>query len=578
MSTETGEVQFARADDLAHLIDRAQYPGLTAITGRAQIGKTWVVEELARTLSVDGDPPYLAGFAKSYGQEPDLLLRAIIDLYVRWLANTTYLEQAKAAWNQQKSSLLSGVATSIGKVFEKVSTLVPLTTLVNDAIQGLVSSNKTLATGGVVVSTLQYEQARDLVSLVGQIAEKPVVMVLDQLEKSPDLQFEAKTLASYLDNLEDWRSCHIYMTLRAEEPALGIARELTGGQPGTAEIYELGLLNLERQAEQDALLGFLRGKVPATSGVDDAVLLRLIDGYPGVIGHWTSRYQIDHMKSYHELNTVAADAHQYHYREFEKILKLEDSNENRLAIRLAAVPFATEEHWKALRPIVVQQEDDRLIDDLFQKRVLEAANPPTYGHAKRFEAAYGWFKEHRIHSTRTEVTSVIRGCADRIRFKERKEIYFLGTLLSLRQIARELELHWFIKALCDAAASILAETPLIEARYWIGINGRMITERETGAIVLIAGGVTQALEVAKEEDDLPRRDAVLAELRTLATAYPDDAPVREQLAKALFNTLNHAKEEDDLPRRDALLAELRTLATAYPDDAPVREQLSFLST
>ena len=39
----------------------------------------------------------------------------------------------------------------------------------------------------------------------------------------------------------------------------------------------------------------------------------------------------------------------------------------------------------------------------------------------------------------------------------------------------------------------------------------------------------------------------------MARAYPDDAVVRERLAKGLHNTLNHTKVEDDLARRDALL-------------------------
>jgi len=50
--------------------------------------------------------------------------------------------------------------------------------------------------------------------------------------------------------------------------------------------------------------------------------------------------------------------------------------------------------------------------------------------------------------------------------------------------------------------------------------------------------------------------------------------VREHLARGLFITLLDAKVEDNLARRDALLGELRALASAYPDDAPVREQLA----
>jgi hypothetical protein len=47
--------------------------------------------------------------------------------------------------------------------------------------------------------------------------------------------------------------------------------------------------------------------------------------------------------------------------------------------------------------------------------------------------------------------------------------------------------------------------------------------------------------------------------------------VRQQVAKGLFDTLIDAKTEDDLARRDAVLAELRALAKAFPDDALIRE-------
>ena len=74
-----------------------------------------------------------------------------------------------------------------------------------------------------------------------------------------------------------------------------------------------------------------------------------------------------------------------------------------------------------------------------------------------------------------------------------------------------------------------------------------------------------ALNAAKAEDDLPRRDALLDELRALARDHADDAAVREWLAKGLVLALNHAEAEGDLPRRDALMEELTELATAYPD-------------
>ena len=59
-----------------------------------------------------------------------------------------------------------------------------------------------------------------------------------------------------------------------------------------------------------------------------------------------------------------------------------------------------------------------------------------------------------------------------------------------------------------------------------------------------------------------RRDGLLAELAGCwPQAHPEDAAVREQLAGGLFVTLN---SEHGLAHEDALLADLRALAGAYP--------------
>ena len=90
----------------------------------------------------------------------------------------------------------------------------------------------------------------------------------------------------------------------------------------------------------------------------------------------------------------------------------------------------------------------------------------------------------------------------------------------------------------------------------------------------LAAALFNTLNHAKEGQALPLRDALLEELRALAVAYSDDAVVREQLSMGLFNTLVGTKEEQELARRDALLDELRALAGAYPNDGAVREQLA----
>ena len=66
----------------------------------------------------------------------------------------------------------------------------------------------------------------------------------------------------------------------------------------------------------------------------------------------------------------------------------------------------------------------------------------------------------------------------------------------------------------------------------------------------VALGLFNVLDDAKEENDLVRRDALLAELGALATAHPDAVEVRELLAMGLLNALIHATDAGDLVRRD----------------------------
>ena len=90
--------------------------------------------------------------------------------------------------------------------------------------------------------------------------------------------------------------------------------------------------------------------------------------------------------------------------------------------------------------------------------------------------------------------------------------------------------------------------------------------------LLLATALRNALIDAKTEGHLARRDALLGELRALARCHPDDAVVRERLAKGLHNMQVNTKVEDDLARPDALLDELRALTRTRPNDAAVRER------
>jgi hypothetical protein len=69
---------------------------------------------------------------------------------------------------------------------------------------------------------------------------------------------------------------------------------------------------------------------------------------------------------------------------------------------------------------------------------------------------------------------------------------------------------------------------------------------------------------------------LLKKLRALNTAHPDDAALREKLAKGLFNAFNDASDANAVEQARALLEELRQLSAAHADDAAVREKLAMV--
>jgi hypothetical protein len=60
----------------------------------------------------------------------------------------------------------------------------------------------------------------------------------------------------------------------------------------------------------------------------------------------------------------------------------------------------------------------------------------------------------------------------------------------------------------------------------------------------------------------------------LAAEHPEDGPVRELLAAALYTTVVHIHRGKDRASRDTLLDELRGLCAEHPDDATLHERLT----
>jgi hypothetical protein len=281
---------FGREGDLAHLCERARRTGLTAVVGPPQIGKSWLLTELARQLDREVEPRCLVGFTRSPKGANDPLLQVVSDLYQRWLEDAGAWQQLQASHEQQKDRLLPAFARFVGKLSEKAGKLVPILgelggTAIKEALEGLVVASEDLRTGLLIVSRLEYMQAQELVSSVHNISGRRIALVMDQWEETRDLDQQRNTFRDFLREPEQWPECHVLLGAREDGDAAELLAELQREFPGDACVYMLGEMDLAANTERRRLVSFLHAQpqLRAIENVNDKRVLNLIGGYPRVI-------------------------------------------------------------------------------------------------------------------------------------------------------------------------------------------------------------------------------------------------------------------------------------------------------
>jgi len=134
---------FGRNRDLIYLTERAELKGVTAVVGRAEMGKSWVLTEAARRLS-EGSKQYLVGFSEASGPT-DLFRQTVSDLYSRWLTNSTWPQQAQMIWRQQEENRIGKAGTIAGSIFSSLSKLSMQPTKDVDSLRSSIRGEKALA-------------------------------------------------------------------------------------------------------------------------------------------------------------------------------------------------------------------------------------------------------------------------------------------------------------------------------------------------------------------------------------------------------------------------------------------------
>jgi hypothetical protein len=572
---------FGREPDLTHLRQRSQRQGLTAVVARAQMGKSTLLMELARQLSYDpapnlfGPQPRLIGFTESAGETADVMLRAITDLYLRWLSNSNYRQQAKVIYEQQKDDFIGKTGEAIGSIFKDLSKTVGLEAiggLVNETFKGLASANRDLQTGELQTPRLQIEQAQELVTILHKITKRHIILVFDQWEKSLNTQLESNVLDSFLRHRDEWPPCHIFLGLRPEGVPYEAVLEFQSAYPAAAEVYDLPPMHLEGNSAS-LLLSFIRERVAVTNNLSDDELLNVIAGYPETVNRWTDATNTAPKTSLEDLTRIADDANSYRFREFKKLLPSLSDEARLLAMRLSLLSATKDpETWRTLKPLLLEGTQPKNLDTLKSTGVLVASAPPTYGHIKRTDAARRWFIENCQGELSQVCELLIYSLAGHIRTITSQDLPYAESLVEISSLSSALDLAEVAQALCQSALSAFA-LPLTAPNRLLGVTADLNATPQSVA-PLLATGLFNTLVDAKAENDLKRRDALLSDLQTLAHDHPEDDTVRKQLAKGIFNTLIHAKEENNLQLRDALLAGLQTLALDHPEDTTVRDRLA----
>lgn len=406
---------------LRQIEDRARGCGVTAVVGRPRAGKTWLLIEVARRLTAEDQ--FMVGYYELKGGEPSHLPFAAADLYARWLQNASFREQARQLWQHQRGALIPRVGELIGTVFDTLcSSALPLTSmLVRKVFAELSAKQSALATGGSSLQPLPYDQVLGLTQVVAKLTQKRIVLILDAWEQSPAQREEFQLLQTILRHQADWSPIHIILGVRSPDiialDGQTLAEDFTRTLcefDASAATYQLPEIDLSETSERTRTLQIVRRTLPFTAPIEDARIIELIGGYPGVLYHWFNRNTRSRMSNATDLAREAAAAHAVRYPDLHRLLDSLSGAEQELVAILALLPRLNAGRWQSLRAsitgslgIPVEQLSGRLIDT----GVLEDSDFPSFGHDTRHQSARRWFITQRARLFRAQSERLILAIA-----------------------------------------------------------------------------------------------------------------------------------------------------------------------
>lgn len=619
---------FGRTKERRTLRDRISMKGVTVLAGRPRIGKTRLLLDLRDQLG-DGDE-YLVGYKMGTGSISELVLHSLADLYSRWLQSASFVRQGRALFKDRKEGLITRFGAGFGNVIAPLLETVDPTGMSPEFVKGIFSKLAQLdedqRTGGLSLEPVSYDQTLNLVHLLVEIENKPMLFILDAFEQLGDdskIAQEGSTVTGFLGDLDSWPNCHFLVAMRDNKPehaAYALAQDWERSSP-LSKIVTVGTMDLDEDYERNALLDYVREHVPAGKTVDDDVLLAELQGDPGTLDWWVKGQPEDE----ESLRKQAADARAYKYGElrdwFRDIIREGDSDKIDFLARLALMPeMGDEESWAIFKDIVQDTIPDVVVRDLHSRRVLDPDAPfPSFGHTSRYETAKAWWQtepQARPHA-RNAMEELVKGNAGKIFDSSDASAPYAFVLPLFTEKEYEEVIDTSLRSVAECAFFILPLNFHPVAPYPFSEIRAVVNSRLPEAATLVSMALVNVLIEAEDDVDLLHRDLLLNELRELASKHSHMPTVVNGLAKGLFialvdansdqdlewrdgildelpevafadvglprvvlrralgldNPLINAKSEEDLARRDGLLDELRELASTRPEVSGIVEQL-----
>jgi ribulose bisphosphate carboxylase small subunit len=556
---------FGRHSDLKRILQRVEHPGVTFICALPAQGKTRLLVEIRDVLvsssyaTGDGGG-VLVGYDEAAQETSNTLLRALKDLYMRWLSNASYAQQAKKVWKDQRGHLVEKFGQLAGKTGELLgeATGMKLGGLVDGFFGWLLEANQDLKAGIAGLTTaISYDQTRDLLDCLHQITGRRTVLFLDAFEKSANIKRDADNLDRFLRHLDEWPPCHFLVAVRSP-PAADEQGELEGFRAAERlrqehpsqrmELYRLGPMELS-DSELDTLAQAIRARLAHPQDwfdeIDWDTWLKLLNSYPGTLARWMTETP----SSLEDLARLAHEAEQKQYTQLlSQLRELCDQQRPifRIAVRLALLPAMRPDVWQTLKPIVLDNDAPAdALADLQKFRVLQQQNPPSFGHDTRLAAA-----RHFVQSADDlrpylpeQVKHLILSCARRLTRVDSDSVPFVESLLGLAFLSETLDLEDWILGLLVPPYLIMPskskEHELLEKWRTRMLQAALQARSDRSLAPFVSMGIFAEFERTVGE----RAEQWLNELRLLYEAHRDNAPVLEWFIEGLLSAFEKATGE-----------------------------------